>query len=63
MQFDMLYESQRPFTGASVDWNSLYKETLFTEGFAPATLRGHDHGERAARQRKGEATSAEGDRV
>ena len=29
----------------------------------PATLRGHDHGERAARHRKCESTSAEGDRV
>jgi alkanesulfonate monooxygenase SsuD/methylene tetrahydromethanopterin reductase-like flavin-dependent oxidoreductase (luciferase family) len=28
MQFGLLYEMQRPFEGTSVDWNSLYKETL-----------------------------------
>jgi alkanesulfonate monooxygenase SsuD/methylene tetrahydromethanopterin reductase-like flavin-dependent oxidoreductase (luciferase family) len=28
MQFGLLYEMQRPFEGASVDWNTLYKETL-----------------------------------
>jgi len=28
MQFGLLYEAQRPFTGTSVDWNALYKETL-----------------------------------
>jgi hypothetical protein len=24
----MLYEAQRPFEGTSVDWNTLYKDTL-----------------------------------
>ena len=28
MQFGLLYEAQRPFTGTTVDWNALYKETL-----------------------------------
>jgi alkanesulfonate monooxygenase SsuD/methylene tetrahydromethanopterin reductase-like flavin-dependent oxidoreductase (luciferase family) len=28
MQFGLLYEMQRPFEGTSVDWNTLYKETL-----------------------------------
>jgi alkanesulfonate monooxygenase SsuD/methylene tetrahydromethanopterin reductase-like flavin-dependent oxidoreductase (luciferase family) len=28
MQFGLLYEAQRPFTGTNVDWNTLYKETL-----------------------------------
>lgn len=28
MQFGLLYEAQRPFQGTSVDWNTLYKETL-----------------------------------
>ena len=28
MQFGLLYEVQRPFEGTSVDWNTLYKETL-----------------------------------
>ena len=28
MQFGLLYEMQRPFEGTSVDWNSLYKETI-----------------------------------
>ena len=28
MQFGLLYEMQRPFKGTSVDWNTLYKETL-----------------------------------
>jgi alkanesulfonate monooxygenase SsuD/methylene tetrahydromethanopterin reductase-like flavin-dependent oxidoreductase (luciferase family) len=28
MQFGLLYEMQRPFEGTTVDWNSLYKETL-----------------------------------
>ena len=28
MQFGILYEMQRPFQGAEIDWNSLYKETL-----------------------------------
>ena len=28
MQFGLLYEMQRPFEGTSVDWNTLYKETI-----------------------------------
>ena len=28
MQFGLLYETQRPFQGTDIDWNSLYKETL-----------------------------------
>jgi hypothetical protein len=28
MRFGLLYEAQRPFTGTTVDWNTLYKETL-----------------------------------
>ena len=28
MQFGLLYEAQRPFSGTTVDWNALYKETL-----------------------------------
>ena len=28
MKFGLLYETQRPFQGNDVDWNSLYKETL-----------------------------------
>ena len=28
MKFALLYETQRPFQGNDVDWNSLYKETL-----------------------------------
>ena len=28
MQFGLLYEMQRPFTGTDIDWNTLYKETL-----------------------------------
>ena len=28
MQFGLLYEAQRPFEGTTVDWNTLYKETL-----------------------------------
>jgi alkanesulfonate monooxygenase SsuD/methylene tetrahydromethanopterin reductase-like flavin-dependent oxidoreductase (luciferase family) len=28
MQFGLLYEMQRPFEGTSVDWNTLYRETL-----------------------------------
>jgi alkanesulfonate monooxygenase SsuD/methylene tetrahydromethanopterin reductase-like flavin-dependent oxidoreductase (luciferase family) len=28
MQFALLYEMQRPFQGTTVDWNTLYKETL-----------------------------------
>ena len=28
MRFGLLYEAQRPFQGTSVDWNTLYKETL-----------------------------------
>src|SRR6058998_476825 len=28
MRFGLLYEAQRPFKGTSVDWNTLYKETL-----------------------------------
>jgi alkanesulfonate monooxygenase SsuD/methylene tetrahydromethanopterin reductase-like flavin-dependent oxidoreductase (luciferase family) len=28
MQFGLLYEMQRPFSGTDVDWNTLYKETL-----------------------------------
>ena len=28
MKFAILYETQRPFQGNDVDWNSLYKETL-----------------------------------
>jgi hypothetical protein len=26
MRFGLLYEAQRPFEGASVEWNALYKE-------------------------------------
>ena len=28
MQFGLLYETQRPFEGRNIDWNTLYKETL-----------------------------------
>ena len=28
MQFGLLYETQRPFQGTDIDWNTLYKETL-----------------------------------
>jgi len=28
MQFGLLYEMQRPFQGTTIDWNTLYKETL-----------------------------------
>ena len=28
MRFGLLYEAQRPFEGTSVDWNTLYKETI-----------------------------------
>jgi len=28
IQFGLLYECQRPFRGTTVDWNTLYKETL-----------------------------------
>ncbi len=28
MKFVILYETQRPFKGNDLDWNSLYKETL-----------------------------------
>ena len=28
MQFGLLYETQRPFQGTEIDWNTLYKETL-----------------------------------
>ena len=28
MQFGLLYETQRPFSGTEIDWNNLYKETL-----------------------------------
>lgn len=28
MQFGLLYETQRPFKGTEIDWNTLYKETL-----------------------------------
>ncbi|MEC9308011.1 MAG: LLM class flavin-dependent oxidoreductase [Chloroflexota bacterium] len=28
MQFGLLYEMQRPFSGTEIDWNKLYKETL-----------------------------------
>ena len=28
MRFGLLYEAQRPFTGTTIDWNTLYKETL-----------------------------------
>src|SRR5215471_1233921 len=28
MRFGLLYEAQRPFKGTSIDWNTLYKETL-----------------------------------
>ena len=28
MRFGLLYEAQRPFEGTSVDWTTLYKETL-----------------------------------
>ena len=28
MKFGLLYETQRPFQGTEVDWNTLYKETL-----------------------------------
>jgi alkanesulfonate monooxygenase SsuD/methylene tetrahydromethanopterin reductase-like flavin-dependent oxidoreductase (luciferase family) len=28
MQFGLLYETQRPFEGTNIDWNTLYKETL-----------------------------------
>ena len=28
MRFGLLYEAQRPFEGTTVDWNTLYKETL-----------------------------------
>ncbi len=28
MKFGILYEMQRPYQGADIDWNSLYKETL-----------------------------------
>lgn len=28
MKFGLLYETQRPFEGTEVDWNTLYKETL-----------------------------------
>jgi hypothetical protein len=28
MRFGLLYEAQRPFAGTSVDWNTLYKETI-----------------------------------
>ena len=28
MQFGLLYECRRPFTGTEIDWNTLYKETL-----------------------------------
>ena len=28
MKFGLLYETQRPFQGTEIDWNTLYKETL-----------------------------------
>ncbi len=28
MQFGILYEMQRPYSGTEIDWNALYKETL-----------------------------------
>ena len=28
MQFGLLFETQRPYQGTDIDWNSLYKETL-----------------------------------
>ena len=28
MRFGLLYETQRPFTGTNIDWNTLYKETI-----------------------------------
>ena len=34
MQFGLLFEMQRPFEGTTVDWNTLYKETLEQCAFA-----------------------------
>ena len=34
MKFALLYEMQRPFEGTTVDWNTLYKETLEQCGLA-----------------------------
>ena len=28
MQFGLLYETQRPYEGTDIDWNTLYRETL-----------------------------------
>jgi alkanesulfonate monooxygenase SsuD/methylene tetrahydromethanopterin reductase-like flavin-dependent oxidoreductase (luciferase family) len=41
MQFGLLFEMQRPFQGTSVDWNTLYKETL--EQCALADQMGFDN--------------------
>jgi len=41
MQFGLLYEMQRPFTGTDIDWNTLYKETL--EQCALADQMGFDN--------------------
>ena len=43
MRFGLLYEAQRPFKGTSVDWNTLYKETL--EQCVLAEKVGFDHSE------------------
>jgi alkanesulfonate monooxygenase SsuD/methylene tetrahydromethanopterin reductase-like flavin-dependent oxidoreductase (luciferase family) len=41
MQFGLLYEMQRPYSGTEVDWNTLYKETL--EQVALADRMGFDY--------------------
>jgi hypothetical protein len=41
MRFGLLDEAQRPFTGTSIDWNSLYRETL--EQCVPAEKMGFDN--------------------
>ena len=41
MQFGLLYEMQRPYEGTSVEWNTLYKETL--EQCALADRLGYDY--------------------
>jgi len=41
MQFELLYEMQRPFKGTDIDWNTFYKETL--EQCALADQMGFDN--------------------
>ena len=41
MGFGLLYEMQRPYEGTSVEWNTLYKETL--EQCALADRLGYDY--------------------